>query len=176
MLKKVLIGIVLLVILLLLIAFTLPSKIAITDSTLVQAPSAFTYDEINELKNWSKWSYWEMHDTTIKITYGEITSGINASYSWTSSEGPGSLLVTECIPNKLVRFDMNFMEGGNSAYGWYTFEEEGNATRITSGFEFDHGFNPLSRWIGKLFLEQEIRKSMEYQLAKLKELAEAKPI
>lgn len=175
MLKKILIGIVILIIMLMLIAFALPSKIALTNSVLVQAPSTYVYEEINELKNWPKWSYWETQDTTIKTTYGEITSGVNASYSWTSSDGTGSLLVTENIPNKVVRFDLNFMDGGKSAYGWYTLEEEGGATRLITGFEFDHGMNPLSRWIGKLFLEEEIDKSMEYQLAKLKELAEAKP-
>jgi effector-binding domain-containing protein len=175
MLKKILIGIAAVIVLLLAVAFMLPSKIDVSKSISVNAPATYVYEEVNELRNWPRWSYWQLQDTSMQITYGAATSGANASYSWVGSDGPGSLVFTENTPDKSIKFDLRFMEDGDAAKGWYTFEPEAEGTKLTSGFVFEHGLNPLSRWFGFLLIEPEMKKAFEYELTKIKELAETKP-
>lgn len=175
MVKKIVIGIGVLLILFVGIAFMLPSKTELSQSVTVQAPASYVFEEVNDLKNWKQWSYWEVKDTTIKTTYSEPSEGVGAKSSWTSADGPGSLTVTESEMNKAVKFDLSFMEGGDVAKGWYTFEAEGEGTKVTAGFLLDCGMNPVLRWLGFLFIKPEIQKSFDHQLAKIKEIAEAKP-
>jgi len=175
MLKKTLIAFFGAIILLLLIGFIFPAKLDVSQSININAPPSFVYEEINDLKNWSHWSYWQTNDTSMRISYGTPSSGANANYSWTSAEGPGSLAFTENIPDKSIKFNLLFMEDGNPATGWYTVEPEGEGTKLSSGFQYDHGLNPLSRWFGKFMLEPEMKKAFDHDLNKIKELAEAKP-
>lgn len=175
MIKKIVIGIGVVLILFVGIAFMLPSKTELSQSVTIQAPVSYAFEEVNELKNWKQWSYWEVKDTTIKTTYSEPSAGVGAKSSWTSADGPGSLTVTESEMNKAVKFDLSFMEGGDVAKGWYTFEAEGEGTKVTAGFLLDCGMNPVLRWLGFLFIKPEIQKSFDHQLAKIKEIAEAKP-
>lgn len=175
MIKKILIGLAIVLVLFIGIAFVLPSKLELTQSISIQAPASYVFEDVNELKNWKQWSYWEVKDTTIKTTYSEPSAGVGAKSSWTSADGPGSLIITESELNKTVKFDLSFMEGGDVAKGWYTLEAEGDATNMTAGFLLDCGMNPVLRWLGFLFIKPEIEKSFDHQLAKIKEIAEAKP-
>lgn len=175
MIKKILLGIAIVVVLFVAIAFVLPSKLDLTQSISIQAPASYVFEEINDLKNWKKWSYWETQDTTIKTTYSEQSAGVGAKSSWTSADGPGSMTITESLANAAVKFDLMFVEEGDAAKGYYTFEEKDGETTVTVGFFLDCGMNPVLRWIALLMIKPEIEKSFNYQLPKLKEIAEAKP-
>lgn len=175
MIKKILLGLAIVLVLLVAIAFVLPSKLDVTQSISIQAPASYVFEEVNDLKNWKKWSYWETQDTTIKTTYSEPSAGVGAKSSWTSADGPGSMVITESQPDASVKFDLRFVEEGDAAKGWYTFEEKNNETTVTVGFLMDCGMNPVLRWIALLMIKPEIEKSFNYQLPKLKEIAEAKP-
>jgi effector-binding domain-containing protein len=175
MVKKILIVTLAIIVLLLIIGFVLPSKIDVSSSVNVNAPPVYAYDEVNDLRNWPNWSYWHSIDSAMKITYGEVTSGSGASYSWVAKDGPGSLTFTENDPGKSIKFDLQFMENGDAAKGWYTFEPDGEGTKLSCGFQFDHGLNPLSRWFGKLLVEPEMKRAFEHELSEIKKRAEAKP-
>jgi effector-binding domain-containing protein len=175
MLKKILLGVLALIILLLIIGFILPSKLDVSSNITVNASTDYVYDEVNDLKNWPNWSYWHSIDTSMKITYGAVTSGAGANYSWVGKDGPGSLAFTENIPGKSIKFDLQFMEAGDAAKGWYEFEPDGEGTKLSCGFQFDHGLNVLSRWFGKLMIEAEMKKAFAHELAEIKKRAEAKP-
>lgn len=175
MIKKILLGLAIVLVLFVAIAFVLPSKLDVTQSITIKAPASYVFEEVNDLKNWKKWSYWETQDTTIKTTYSEPSAGVGAKSSWTSADGPGSLTITESQVNAAVKFDLRFVEEGNAAKGWYTFEEKDGETTVTVGFLLDCGMNPVLRWIALLMIKPEIEKSFNYQLPKLKEIAEAKP-
>lgn len=173
--KKILLGLAIVLVLFVAIAFVLPSKLDVTQSIQVKAPASYVFEEINDLKNWKKWSYWETQDTTIKTTYSEPSAGVGAKSTWTSADGPGSMVITESQENAAVKFDLRFVEEGDAAKGYYTFEEKDGETTVTVGFLLDCGMNPVLRWIAALMIKPEIKKSYEYQLPKLKEIAEAKP-
>jgi effector-binding domain-containing protein len=173
--KKLLFGLLGLVALLLLIGFLLPGKMEVSRSLSVNAPPEYSFEEVNTLPNWEKWSYWNTLDPNMKVTYGEKTIGEGGYYSWDSEDmGPGKCTITESIPNSSVKIDLDFLEQG-TAKGWYTFEPLGDSTKVTMGFSTEFGMNPVMRWVGFAMMESEMNKAFDYNLQKLKELAEAKP-
>ncbi|MCI0751594.1 MAG: GyrI-like domain-containing protein [Flammeovirgaceae bacterium] len=173
MLKKILIGIVALVVLVAIVGFFMPEKTEVTRTVAINAPADYVFEEVNELKNWGRWSYWHHTDKTMKPAYGDVTAGVNAFYSWTSEQGEGNLKFTESVPNQSIKYELNF--AGDPAAGWYTFEKDGETTKLTSGFSYDHGANPFSRLMGKFMFVPEMNKAFDFNHDKLKEIAEAKP-
>jgi effector-binding domain-containing protein len=176
MIKKILLGLLGLVVLLVIVGFFLPSKLEITKSISINAPAEYAFEEVNTLANWNRWSYWNTLDSAMEITYGEKMMGAGAFYAWNSQNlGQGKLSITESTPFKSIKADLNFMEDGEPSKAWYDFEPEGEGTKLTMGFNSEYGMNPLNRWMGLALIQPEINKAFDHELNKLKELAEAKP-
>lgn len=175
MIKKILISLVGLLCILVVVGFFLPSQLEISRSITINAPAEYAFDEVNNLENHPKWSYWNTLYKEMTTTYGDIKSGVGAMSSWSGEEsGDGSMTITESVAYSSIKFDLDFMEDG-TAKSWYTFESEGENTKLTTGFLVDFGMNPIGRWMG-VFMKPEMNKAFDYNLSKLKELAEAKPI
>ncbi|KXK27848.1 MAG: polyketide cyclase/dehydrase and lipid transport [Bacteroidetes bacterium OLB12] len=76
MLKKILLVLAGLILVLLLVGFVLPGKLEVSKSVSINAPADAVFEEINDLKRWENWQYWNTLDTAnMKITYGDKTSG-----------------------------------------------------------------------------------------------------
>src|SRR5688572_13322372 len=175
MIKKILLGLLAAVILLIIVGFFLPGKVEVTKSIVVNAPAEYAFEEVDVLENWDKWSYWNTLDTTMTISYGDKPRGAGAFYSWVGKEvGEGKLNITESIPNTSIKADLDFMEDG-PAKAFYEFSPEGEGTKVTMSLSTDFGMNPIGRWMGATFFKAEMNKAFEHELNKIKELAEAKP-
>ncbi len=177
MLKKILIGLAVLIVALLLVGLLLPGKMEVSRSISVNAPVENVFDEFNDLKKWQEWQYWNTLEKPgeMTLTYGDKTEGTGATYSWDGKNtGKGKITITESIPDKSVASDIEFT-GSGIGKGLYTVEPEGEGTKATMDFTFDHGMNVLSRWLGVLFLKSELEKAFDFGLARIKERAEAKP-
>ncbi|MBX2897756.1 MAG: SRPBCC family protein [Cyclobacteriaceae bacterium] len=174
MIKKILFILAGLIVALLLIGFVLPGKLEVTKSVSIQAPASAVFEEINDLKRWETWQYWNTLDPTdMKIKYVEKTVGTGASYSWDSPVlKTGTITLTESIPDKSVAITMDF--DGNPANGVYALEPDGENTKLNLNFYSDAGMNPIGRWIN-VFMKGEIEKSFDYAGEKIKTIAEAKP-
>jgi effector-binding domain-containing protein len=176
MLKKIIIGIVGVIVVLLIIGFVLPSKFEIAKSAVINAPAQSVYEEINDLQKWNNWSYWNSLDPQTKMVFSEQKEGKGASYEWQSEEtGNGKLVITESTPSASIAADLFFMESNEPSKAWYTFEPTEQGTNLTMGFSTDFGMNPFMRWMGVLIFPSEMEKAFDYNLNKLKEIAEAKP-
>lgn len=176
MLKKILIGLAVLIVALLVIGFLLPGKMEVSRSVTVNASAENVFDEFNDLKKWQEWQYWNSLEKPgeMTVTYGEKSEGTGATYSWDGKKtGKGTVTILESVPNKSVASEIDFT-GSGKAQGLYTVEPEGEGTKATMNFTFDNGMNPIGRWFS-LFMKGEIEKAFDYGLAKVKERAEAKP-
>jgi effector-binding domain-containing protein/uncharacterized membrane protein len=175
MLKKILLGLGILIVVILLIGFAMPGKIEVSKSIAIDAPAAYVFDEINDLQKNPKWSYWNSLYDDMKVSYGDITTGVGATSEWDGPEsGKGKMTITESIPDESIKIDLDFMEQG-TAQAWYTFQPEGEGTKLTTGFSTDFGLNPIGRLMGALFVKSEMEKSFDHNLNRLKEIAESKP-
>jgi hypothetical protein len=175
MVKKIALALAGLFVALVIIGFFLPSKTEITRSIFISSPSGYVFEEVNDLENHPDWSYWNnLYKDDMTVTYGNIKAGAGAISEWSGKEsGKGKMTITESIPDKSIKMDLDFMEQG-TAKSWYTFEPEGDGTKVTAGFEADMGMNPFMRLIAAVFMKPELSKAFEYNLNKLKEIAESK--
>ena len=177
MIKKILFIVLGLIVVFFLVGFLLPEKFEITRTVTVNAPAEYSFEEINSLENWNRWSYWNTLDTTMAITYGEKKAGEGGWYSWNSEEmGTGKLVIRESVPFKSVKADLFFMgDTTNASEAWYDFEPEGDQTKVTMKFATSFGYNPIMRWMGVTMFPSEMDKAFTHNLQKIKEIAESKP-
>lgn len=157
------------------VGFLSPSKVHVERSLVMNAPSEIIHKEINELKNWTKWSPWYRMDTAMQIEYNSIASGAGAGYTWNSKHqnvGAGEMTITSSTADSICTA-MNFMENG-VATGKFILTKADSGTKITWSMDSDMGMNPIGRIFG-LFMDKMMGPDFEKGLANLKEVAEAVP-
>ncbi|MFQ5674932.1 MAG: SRPBCC family protein [bacterium] len=175
MLKKILIGIVGLVVLLAVVGLLIPSSYRVERSIQINAPVETVFAQVVDVKNWENWSPWKEQDPTINTTYGDVTSGIGGHFSWTSeNSGDGSLTITEVEENRKIKTDLDFGDQG-TANGFWMFTQNDEGVKVTWGFSGDFGYNLMGRYIG-LMMDSFAGPDLEKGLANLKKTAEAMPV
>ncbi len=176
-LKFIGLGLVSIVVLLLVISFFLPAKVHVERTMIINAKPEAVFNMVNDLKNWNSWSPWNRIDTAMKITYGEISEGKGASYSWTSNHknvGNGDLKILESMPFESIAVELNFM-GQGTALGGYKFEPEGEKTKMTWSMDSDMGMNPIGRFFG-LFIDKMVGRDFEKGLKNIDSVLSAMPV
>lgn len=173
MIRRLLVGLLLLVALLAGGAYLLPQQVAVSRSIEISAPPAKVFELVNGYKRFNEWSPWFEKDPAAKYTYSGPDTGQGAKMAWASDKadvGSGSQEIVESVPDKLVRTKLDFGEMGKSI-AKLDLEPAASGTRVTWGFETDVGMNPMMRWMGLMF-DTWIGGDYEKGLAKLKAVAE----
>jgi hypothetical protein len=134
MLKKILIGLVVVVVIFVIVVATRPSEFRVSRSVTMNAPAAAIFPHVNELKKWEPWSPWMKLDPNAKSTFEGPEGGKGAAMTWAGNNqvGEGKMTITESKSNELVRFHLEFykpMAGTSEAE--FTFKPEGNGTTVT---------------------------------------------
>lgn len=134
MLKKILIGIAVVIIVFLVVVAMQPSTFNVTRSLTIGAPPDAVFPHVNELKKWEMWNPWGKIDPNMKLTYDGPPSGVGASYAWVGNNevGEGKMTVTGSRTNESVQFKLEFfkpMAGVSEAE--FTFKPQGNQTVVT---------------------------------------------
>ena len=134
MLKKILIGLVAVVVIFVIVVATRPSEFRVSRSVTMNAPAAAIFPHVNELKKWEPWSPWMKLDPNAKSTFEGPEGGKGAAMTWAGNNevGEGKMTITESKPNELVRFHLEFykpMAGTSEAE--FTFKPEGSGTTVT---------------------------------------------
>lgn len=110
--------------------FFQPSVYDISRTKVIKAPIANVFNTVNEMKTWENWGPWHDEDSTIVVTYGDVTSGVGAYNSWTSLDGPGNMETVNVVANELIEQKMQFGEFDPSDVIWKFKEVEGG-TEVT---------------------------------------------
>lgn len=151
----------------------LPSNVSVSREALINVPPDQVFGHINDLKKWGTWSPWAKRDPNMQQAFSGAEQGVGQKVVWTSEQddvGNGSQVITESVPGKLVKTELDFGDMGQ-AKAAFNLEGFDGGTRITWGFESDMGGNPLMRWMG-LMMDGWIGADYEAGLAALKEVAE----
>ena len=172
--KKVLLGLAILIVVLVAVAYVLPRRMHAERSVTIQASPAEVFAILNSYKRFNEWSPWAGKDPNAKYTYEGPEAGVGASMSWTgnSDVGVGKQTITESKPDQLVKTHLAFGDGDAEAA--FTLSADGTGTKVTWSLDADMGMNPIGRWFG-LFFDGMIGKDYDQGLAKLKALLESKP-
>lgn len=173
-LKKIAIGLLILIGLLAVVGFFLPSKSQVTRSVVINATAETVFPFVNNLKNWEQWSPWQAMDPTVKLTYGSVYEGVGGTYSWDGPEtGKGTVTITSSESPKQMLNDVMF-DGMGTSKAAYNFEKVEGGTKLSWSFEYDNGMNPFMRLMG-LVMEGMLEDQFDQGLNKIKELAEKAP-
>lgn len=169
------IGIVLLsiIVLLVVVAFFLPSKKRIERSIVMNAEPEVIFNQFNTLKNWNNWSAWYKKDTTMKQTYSGPESGIGSKNTWESKDMKGSMEIKESKQNEWVKIQLDFGSMGQPTSD-FKLEKADKRTKVTWGMDSDFDWMPWKRWF-VLFLEKFVGPDYDAGLANMKEVVEKMP-
>jgi hypothetical protein len=171
MLKKILLGLLSLIALLLVISFFLPSEYKVQRTAVIKAPVEKVYNEFNDLTNWLTWNAFDDDFKDIKYTTSTPSSGTGAKQSWISKKMNGSITITESIPNKSVKMSLAFEGFDDPLYGNIQFEPVPEGTKVSWTDEGKMGNNPMYKYLG-LFMDSMMGNNMEKSFANIKTLCE----
>lgn len=175
-LKTIGIGLIGVILLLLVIAFFLPSKVHIERSIEIKGNPANAYNLINRITEWKQWSPWHKLDTNAKWIYSEQTEGTGAWYTWESevrNVGSGKLTITNSKPYEIISTALQF-EKMTPAHSDFIFTPTTDGYKLTWTMDSDMGLNPIGRWFG-VFMDRMIGPDYEKGLQAIKEISERVP-
>ena len=173
-LKRIIIGIVVLAAVLVVIAYFLPRNVSVSRSIEIAAPPAAIYPLVSDLRKMNSWSPWAERDPDAEYTFTGPAEGVGQTMNWKSDNpnvGSGSQTITMLEPDSAVQTALDFGPEGTAAAS-FNLVPDGQTTKVTWGFNTDLGLNPVSRYFGLMF-DGWIGPDYEQGLANLKELSES---
>ncbi len=134
MLKKILIGLAVIVVGVLVVALVQPNAFRVERSLVMAAPAEKVFPYFDNHKKFNEWNPWAKMDPEAKNTYSGPESGVGAVASWDGKKvGKGSATIIEWKANERIVERMDWkepMEGTNTVE--FTFTPEGeNKTNVT---------------------------------------------
>ena len=174
MLKKILFGLIALLLLFLAYAATRPNTVRVERTIVINASQSKIFPLIDSLPAWSAWSPYEKVDPAMTRTFSGPASGKGATYAWkgNSKVGAGRMEIIESAPTARVTIRLDFTEplSGHDTVD-FTLQPRGDSTEVAWVM---HGPNPfISKVMGVLFdMDKMVGDPFAAGLRAMKELAE----
>jgi polyketide cyclase/dehydrase/lipid transport protein len=143
MLKKILIGIAVVIVLFVVVVAMQPAQYRVSRTATIPAAPAVVFEHVNDLHKWDAWSPWAKLDPAMKTTFEGPQSGPGASYAWVGNKqvGEGKMSITDSKANELVRLKLEFIKPfASMAVTEFTFKPEGEQTSVTWSMTGDKNF------------------------------------
>ena len=179
--KKILLGIVIVVVVLVVgfacVVALQPSHYHVERSAIMNAPAAVVFAQVNDFHKWEGWSPWAKLDPAMKHNYEGAPAGSGAIYSWAgnSQVGEGRMTITESHPSDLVKIKLEFIKPWAATNATnFMFKSQGSQTAVTWTMDGDNNF------VGKAFglfmnMDKMIGNDFEKGLSQMKSVAESAP-
>ncbi len=134
MIKKILVGVGLVVALILIYAAFKPGDFRVQRTIAIQVPPEKVFPLINDFHNWPSWSPWEKLDPDMKRTLTGPPSGTGSAYEWegNSKAGKGRMEIIDSVPSTKVGIKLDFikpMEGHDAVE--FALQPSGSSTNVT---------------------------------------------
>jgi hypothetical protein len=143
MLVKILIALALIVLVLVIIIAVQPSTYRVQRSTVIAAPPATVFAQVNDFQKWNAWNPWSKVDPEMKTTYEGPSSGPGAKYSWGGNKdvGEGRMTIAESRPDELIKVNLEFLKPfAANATAEFTFKPVAGGTEATWAMYGDKNF------------------------------------
>ncbi|OIQ29595.1 MAG: transcription activator effector-binding protein [Bacteroidetes bacterium MedPE-SWsnd-G2] len=108
-----------------------PNTFEVSRSKTIKAPVTVVFNEVSNLEHWKDWSSWIQSDPEIQLTMGEVTKGLNASYSWVNKDGEGKMTTTAVEKNVSLDQEMIFGDFPPSKIHWDFSDDKQGGTNVT---------------------------------------------
>lgn len=134
MLKKILLGFVAILIVLIIVIALQPADFRYSRSATFNTAASTVFDQVNDFHKWQEWSPWAKLDPKAKTTFEGPSSGVGAKFGWAgnSDVGEGSMTITDCKSSELILIKLEFtkpFEATNTTE--FTFKSTGDQTTVT---------------------------------------------
>lgn len=174
MLKKIALGIIAVVVIILGLAMAQPNSFAVTRHIAIKAPPEKIYPLIADFHQWSAWSPWEHLDPAMKRTFTGAASGAGAVYSWEGNDavGAGRMEIVSVAPPGKVDIKLDFLKPFPSQNATvFTVQPEGDGSTVVWTMSGPSSF--MTKLMGVFVsMDKMIGPDFEKGLANLKAAAE----
>jgi hypothetical protein len=175
MLKKILFGLAAIIAVFLAIVALQPAEFRVERSTVINAPVAVVFANVNDLRKWEAWSPWAKMDPGMKQTYEGAAAGVGAVTNWSGNDevGEGRMTIVESRRNELIQIKLEFLKPfAATNITLFTFKPESDwTTTVTWAMTGENNFFFKALC---LFMDMDkmVGGDFEKGLAALKSLAE----
>lgn len=152
----------------------LPSMRHVERSIEIAKDPSVVFSQVNNLKAWKNWSYWDNLDSNMVSKYEGPEEGAGAKHSWESEHpqvGVGSMTITAVTAPQSISTELQF-EDMISKGGW-TFDKSETGTKATIFMDIELGF--AGRIFPGLMIDKWLGRDFEETLSNLKEWCEQLP-
>lgn len=175
MLKKIGIGLGLLVVGFVVVVLLQPATFRIQRSKDVAAPSWVVFNIVSNFHRWPAWSPWEKLDPNMQKQHSGSETGVGAVYEWSGNPdvGKGRMTITESVPPEKITIKLEFMEPWQATNTTlFSFSGKGKESKVTWAME---GKNDFMGKAMSLFMDMDamVGKDFEAGLAELEKVAQA---
>jgi effector-binding domain-containing protein len=173
-LKKIVIGIIVLIVLAVIGGFLLPSTQHIERSLSIAAPPPVVFAQINGFKDYNDWSPFVAVMPDAEYSWSGPDFGVGSTLAWTTPDGEtGRQTIIAAQPYERVDIELDLGRRG-LAQAAYLLQPVPAGTQLTWTFDTDFGLDLVGRFFG-LFLERELGPLYAQGLANVKRIAEDLP-
>jgi len=173
MLKKISMGLILVIVVIVGLALTQPDSFKVQRSATIKAPPEKVMAYLNDFHQWPAWSPWEKLDPDMQRTFEGSASGKGAVYAWKGNDdvGQGRMEILESAPTQLdIKLDF-IKPFASSNRTEFALQGQGDSTQVTWTMTGPSQF--VTKVMGVFFsMDKMIGKDFEKGLAQLKMAAE----
>jgi uncharacterized protein YndB with AHSA1/START domain len=175
MLKKLLLGVAVLLVALCGLIATRPSTFTVQRTATLKASPDIAFALVNDFHQWGEWSPWDKMDPNQKRTFEGAATGTGSIYGWSGNDqvGEGRMTIEESKANELVRIKLEFIRPWASTNSTtFTFSPAADGVSVTWKME---GHNDFMGKAFSLFMDMDgmVGKDFDNGLANMGKLAEA---
>jgi len=173
--KKLILGLLGLMAVLLLAGWLLPSRHRIERSIILNGRPEEVFALTATLKHWPNWTAWTTNRfSDLTLRFNGPDEGVGATMvAAGKSSGNGTVVITSANPAKGITYNLDFNHGTQAFAGAIRYANTSDGLRVTWTLEANLGANLLKRWAG-LAMGLLMGVDMEQGLANLKRRVEAK--
>jgi len=178
MVKKIGIGLVVVLVALLAFIATRPDTFRVERSATIAAPTEVLVAQVSDFHTWAAWSPWEKLDPGMKKTFEGAPGAAGSTYQWVGNNqvGEGKMTLAAVKPGEEVDISLEFIkpfEAKNDCT--FAFKPLGEKTQVTWAMSGHNNFmgKAMSAFVN---MDQMIGKDFENGLAGLKTVAEAEAV
>jgi uncharacterized protein YndB with AHSA1/START domain len=175
MIKKIILGLIIIVVLFVGFVALQPGEFRISRSATIAAPPEHVFAQVNDFHNWEAWSPWAKLDPESKVTFDGPSAGTGSIFTWSGNDkvGEGRMTITDSQPHELIQIKLEFKRPFEDTCATeFKFAPDGEQTLVTWTMSGQNGF------MGKLFclfmnMDDMVGSDFEKGLASIKSVAEA---
>lgn len=176
MVRRIIVGILLLIGFVFAVGIVLPDKVHIERSVAIQAPASSVFALVDGFRQFDKWSPWSAKDPQMKTQIGGPLYGTGATYEWSGNAavGSGKQEILTSVPYRDVKSRVSFGGFPQPAVADFILAGDATSSTVTWAMDVPLGNSPISHFFGPTVRKQ-IEPDFDRGLANLKALAEGGP-